>query len=616
MKKRLIYWLTPYVTPEQHEKAALLSGRYFIVRFFKDVPSMLLEFASQRAAVLMIGDAGPRDEVKAIMTKLAATPETYGVRFVLGFSDSQSEAIKIAFAFGYRDMLPFDLDAAQWLRRFSFSTSGTPTAMHAPAPMMTMNAISAVSVPARVVWLSPSKLRLETKVLPQVGTKLHLSGPIAHYLGLNTVTLTVEEHVKHNLRFRFAEAMVCRWTTPEQVLPKKNLLIEHLRKVDTGAACRVFCILHSGDIRTDLMETLRPPRFEIATALNKKSIVEEPKYFSPHIVFIEDRLCDDEHFPYLQEVAKIIGEEVPIVIIGTNTNYERLRTMGRKIIPLPQIRPTLPRMIFEKYLPKFAARTSYGEPNDAFLVNVASDFSMAEIRVAARLRQLHPHAVQIALATKLGNFGLCRIDAPFLGKWVGHGVYAKITDSYLDTRMQTDGFPNLIDCTLINVKADERTAMAAGILDIMHRQLVKGKTEAEAIASATTLPHLETSSVLVGHTPEINAARAALARSSTSTVGGTSRGTAGRDDASTDGEEEESSWIPQIDWKQLAKTLRPVMLFLLVTGVIFGALGYITFRVAPFYERSGSEISEQFIRFQSKMKKERGSRGGPGESSP
>ncbi len=596
MKKRLVYWLTPQVTPEQHEKAALLASRDFIVRFFRDVPSMLPEFAQQRAAVLVIGDAGAREDVKAIMAKLAATPETYGVRFVLVFSDYQSETIKTAFAFGYRDMLPLDLDGAQWLRRFLFSTSGTPTAMHAPAPMMTMNAISSVSVPARVVWLSPSKMRLETKVLPQIGTKLNLAGPIAQYLGQKTVTLTVEEHVKHNLRFRFAEAMVCRWTTPEQTIPKKNLLIDHLRKVDTGAACRVFCILHSGDVRTQLMETLRPPRFEIATALNKKSIVEEPKYFSPHLVFIEDKLCDDEHFPYIQEVAKIIGEDVPIVVIGTNTNYERLRAMGRKIIPLPQIRPTLPRMVFEKYLPRFAARASYGEPNDAFLVNIASEFSMAEVRVAARLRQLHPHAVQIALATKLGNFGLCRIDAPFLGKWLDHGVYAKITDSYLDTRMQTDGFPNLVDCTLINVRTEERTAMAAGIAQIMHRQLVKGQVQ-EDEAAMTTTP-LETSSLLVMPPPATTTAAAPANAPQASR----SLQRVARVAAANENEEEATPWLTQVDWQAFIKTLRPVMLFLFVTGIIFGVLGYITFRVAPGYEKSGSEYSEQFLKFQSKVR--------------
>lgn len=591
MRKRLVYWLAHTLSPLEREKAAFLAEKECEIQFFSDLSQLIGAFSVHRAGTVVLSDEGSQEDARALMARVAATPELYGVRFVLSVREPRYETMRVAYALGFRDIIPSDLDRRAWLRRFHFSTSIAPTSLPQPHPMMSLNAISAVHVPARVIWISSSRIRIETRIAAGIGSKFHMSGPIADYLGLKTLTLTVLEKPRLNLRYRFAEAFVCQWQAPDEALRKKGMLLEHLRKVDVGAACRAFGVIQSPEIRAELLEILKAPRFEVATALNKKGISEEPKYFHPHIVFIEDRMLGGDNSGQIAELLQSLDSRVPLVVIGLNADFDRLRSvaLGRKIIPLPRLKPTLPMMIFEKYLPH-RWLSGLGEPEDANLVHAGSEFSFAEIKLPARLRGIHPHAAELALPMQVGAYGLCRIESPYIGRILRRTPLAKITESYEDPRKQADDFRYCIECVFTDVMQGERTRLVRDLATSMEQFLVTGKLEGgedhlNADASETTAAMQPASAAAIANAspsvPQTMDAAASAAQAAE--------------------KEKAAPTLPEIDWRKTWVSLRPVAFFLAVTLVIFGVLGFVTFRIAPEYHRSGGNYSDQLKVFQSKM---------------
>lgn len=588
MRKRLVYWLARTLSPREREKAALLAEKECEVQFFSDLPQLIQAFSVQRAGTVVLSDEGSQEDSRALMIRACATPELYGVRFILSLRDQRAETLRTAYGLGFRDIIPSDLEKRAWLRRFLFSTSVAPTSLPQPHPMMSLNAISAVHVPARVIWVSPSRMRIETRVSAGIGSKLHMSGPIADYLGLKTATLTVLEKPRLNLRYRFAEAFVCQWQAPDNTLRKKGLLLEHLRKVDVGAACRAFGVIQSPEIRSELLEILKAPRFEVAMALNRKGISEEPKYFHPHIVFIEDRMLTSDGWGQVEELLQSLESRVPIVVLGLNADFDRLRgiALGRKIIPLPRLKPTLPMMIFEKYLPH-RWLSGLNEPEDAHLVHAGSEFSFSEIKLPARLRGVHPHAAELALPMQVGAYGLCRIESPFIGRFIKRTPIAKITESFEDPRKQADDFRYVIECAFADVIQTDRSRLTQDLSSSMSQYLTTGKLEGVDEALESEAPASIAAPGSAMQTAPQGATRAPVEASTTA--------------EEPVAEDKAAFSAPDIDWQKTWVSLRPVAMFLTVTMVIFGVLGFVTFVVAPNYSRSGSNYSEQLKVFQSKQ---------------
>ncbi len=48
----------------------------------------------------------------------------------------------------------------------------------------------------------------------------------------------------------------------------------------------------------------------------KKSLVSEPKYFTPQLVFIEYRLCEGEAMSRFQEMVNHIPKDSTVIVVG------------------------------------------------------------------------------------------------------------------------------------------------------------------------------------------------------------------------------------------------------------------------------------------------------------
>lgn len=591
MKKRLVYWFSFMPSQATKDKAALLTQKECDVRFFNELATLMTEFTNTRAPIIIFSDEGDKDALKKAMQRLNDFPEAHGVRFVLVTIESHAEIINTAINLGFRDIIAGDLDQNNWLRRFIFSTASSAGKLPLPQPMMTLSAMAAVNMPARLVWMSHQKMRIETKVQPAIGSRIQIAGPLATYFGAKSLTFTVESLPKTNLCFWFSGAIEGTWHVPEGTEQKRAILIDHLRKTGHGAGCRVYCIVQNPELRSQLLEVLTAPKFEVATALSRKSIAEEPKFFSPHIVFIEDQLCNDETYPYLKELDRELDPAIPLVVLNQEHGIQKLRSLlpSRRIMPLARIRPTLPGMILEKYLTKNTWRRGIGEPEDAYIINQESDFSLVEVTVAARVKQIHPQALQLALPMAVGNFGMCRLNLPFLSKQVSKSLVAKIHDSYdAEYVSAQDEFPHIINVSFGNALQADRAAIGQLMVDTLAKYVLAGGNKAAMTETSTTHPMEGRLGVPVQDAVrQIQRDTAKMRESIVEAVDQVA-------------EEARKAVAEKVDIEETIRSLKPLLVFAAVSLIIIGIISVITFQVLPHWQHSGSNYSEQLKVFQSK----------------
>lgn len=515
-KKRRTFWLVDAVTPRHRARALLLNEKGFDVQFFNSLDAVAAELETKRAAVIIVSDATDPKLTEKMLTTVMSLPETHGARLVLTVSQHVESVNQLAAAANVRDVIPFDIDDKQWTQRFVFATAGKSVPFVQPAGQVTFNNISQVSLPARLTWIGDGRLRLECRIRPPVGATLQLAGAFVKDLGLAHVTLTVEETQRDHLLYRFSDAILCSWSVPSVARDRATATLIALREQDTGPRCRVFVAARTTSLRNGVLQRFEDPRFEVSTALQKQSIVEEPKFFSPDVVFIEDQLVIDEGGSRFEAMLANLKPAATVVILGRVPDFAALTRnhAGHKLVLLPKLPKSIGQSILARYLPLDQRRRGAAGTDVAHLVS-DHPFSLAEVSMPARLHRLHPLAAQIALPYPVSNFALLRLESPVLRKMTGRHPWVKLTQTYADTHPDAAAFPHLADGYLADVDAAERTAIAqhltAVVVEAMQRYdasvtLLDGRTPELGSLKLPAAPRL----AVVGSSAAVAAVAAAL----------------------------------------------------------------------------------------------------------
>jgi hypothetical protein len=259
--------------------------------------------------------------------------------------------------------------------------------------------------------------------------------------------------------------------------------------------------VQSPALRTAILGRFDDPRFEVTTALQKQSIVDEPRFFTPDIVFIEDQLCLAENGERFDLMMKALDEQCTVLIFGKHEAVAALRRrhFGRRIVAFHKIPKNLAETVLTRFRPAHDGKIS-GLALDACHINAESPYSLAELTFAARLTRVHPHAAGVALPHIVGDFALCRLESPLLRKLLGRNPYMKFTATYSDGRSDHGGFPYLADGYLADLDQGERQALSQGLVRLMTEHLARFDTIAPASDAADTAP---------ARTPELGTAAAA-----------------------------------------------------------------------------------------------------------
>lgn len=505
LKKRRTYWIADVVTPLLRERALLLSHKGFDVQFFTSLDALMTELTARRAGVVVVSDDGDEKVTERILLTLMTMSEIQGARLVMVRNTHSDRINFLAACANFRDIIPSNLDERLWLTRFLYATANRSVHYVQPTGQITLNNISAVSLPARMTWISDRKVRLECRVKPPVGSSLSLTGAFAEAAGVSSLSLKVTATERSRLLYRFSDAVVCEWNGPASARERALKTIADLRAHDPGPRCRIFVAVSKVDVRNELLSRFVDPRFEVATALQKQSIVDEPKFFTPDIVVIEEALCHDEGGVRFKEMMAILSDLTTVIVLGRLNDYETLHKQypNRRILQLSRVPKGLAESVLERYMPHRDQQSATGE---AGACNVMADhpFSMAEVSFPARLHRVHPLAAKIAMPFPIGNFALVRLDSPLLRRMIDRHPYVKLTTTYQDTHPEAPPFVHVADCYFADIDQVERAKIAQSLSRIVTDNLAKLDATGSFINSTS----------LVGETrtPELGSARSGKTR--------------------------------------------------------------------------------------------------------
>lgn len=435
-----------------------MTGRGYEVHFFNTLDRMAAELETKRASVIVLSDEGDETEIENILVAMMTMPEIQSARLILATTRSSPKIRQLAACSNFRDIIPLDLDEKAFLNRFVYATAGRALNYVQPAGQIALKNISGVNFPARINWIKQNRIRLECKLKVPAGASIVINGRLAQALGVPSLTAKVLQTQRDHLIYRFSEAITAEWQVPSSLRERVQTALESLKAQSIGPRIRVFVAVQSTDIRNAILMQFEDPRFELAMALQRQSIIEDPKYFTPDVVFIEDSLASEEDGARFRQMLTNINAEATVFVIGILPGLEEIQKefVQHKLVALPRQGSVLSANVLARHLPVYSRNES-----DRSAVYFASEdpFSIAEVHVPARLTRIHPMAIQLALPYPSSNFGLVRVESPLLQKTIGRSPYVKITATYPDGHPQAAPFGHIIEGYLADCSVEERGAI-------------------------------------------------------------------------------------------------------------------------------------------------------------
>lgn len=434
MKRSGIYWLCPQINETHQRRAAILDEVGYQVYFFSNLEALIREVSIKRARVIVLGDEWDRETTLKCIQTFANIPDINGARLLLSNSKNDSDIMQAACLEGFRDMIPCDLEDTEWLQRFEFATSGMESILDLHEDLKKFEEKIEINLPARIVWIGPQTLWLESKTIANVGDTIRLKGALADRLGLKEIHGIVTEKQKSHLSYRFSEALVINWAkdASERANPQKlKDLREYLTKIDLGLRPKVFLAIQSPALRTTILRYTNRLKHEVHTALNKTSLAYEPRYFTPDLIFIEEQLTNGEGHQAFLEMVRFLPEHATIVTIGNR--YEgadiKISSGNRRMRTLRHIPTNLADLIERDYLAGFyQKKPEDGSIRPSFLPHDHA-ISYAQVSTDAKIQSADYLQIEISCASRINTYSLLKAEGTKLNNLLGGPAFLKVVAS-------------------------------------------------------------------------------------------------------------------------------------------------------------------------------------------
>ena len=472
VKKQRTYWLAAQITSVLQDRATLLLERGYEVSFYNSLADLASFLNRRRAGIIIVSDDFGDQETETIVKSLMAMPEVEGARMVM-VRYGHSEALNVlAGCANFRDLIPAELDAKQWVSRFVYATGGSPTPYVQPAGQVTLNNISAMHLPARITRLSGSTINIECRARPPVGTTLSLHGPLAVAAGVNSISLTVVETQRRNLLYRFSDGILATWQVPSAAKPKVLEILTQLHSQDTGPRCRVLLAAQTAVVRGKAMAMFAGPRFELSTAMRKQGIVDSANFFTPDLLIIESDLCIEGDGKRFHQLMDCLSLEATVLIIGPLPDFAALSAAWpmRHLMIAADVPADLPALMESRYLVAPQISVLPGADRTANIMK-KHPFSRGEVSFPVRLHRIHSQAVQVAMPYIIGNFALARLETPLLNKTIGRSPFIKVTATYEDTHPGAAPFTHLAEGYFADLSINEQRTLAGALVQLVTASL-------------------------------------------------------------------------------------------------------------------------------------------------
>ncbi|MES2745905.1 MAG: hypothetical protein V4655_10790, partial [Bdellovibrionota bacterium] len=429
-----IYWLCPSIEDVHQRRAAILDDIGYQVYFFQNLEALVKEVSIKRARVIVLGDEWDHDVAIKCMQTFANIPDINNARLLLWNSKNDFDLMQAACLEGFRDIIPHDLEDTEWLQRFEFATSGMESILDLHEGLKKLEEKIEIQMPARVVWIGPQTMWIESKTMAEVGDTIRLQGAFADRLGLKEIRAVVVEKQKSHLSYRFSEALVVNWAkdaAERADLQKLKETKEYLAKIDLGLRPKVFLAIQSPALRTTILRYTDRRKHEVHTALNKSSLVYEPKYFTPDIIFIEEQLTNGEgHQPFL-EMVRFLPEHATIVTIGSRHEGAdvKISSGNRRMRWLRHIPTNLADLIEKDYLQGFYMK----KPEDVSIrpAFIPQDHPLSYIMVnsEAKLQSADYLQIEVSCDSRIHTYSLLKVKSSKLSQLLGGPAFLKVVAS-------------------------------------------------------------------------------------------------------------------------------------------------------------------------------------------
>lgn len=436
MTQQGIYWLCEQPAQEHHRKAQLLADIDYEVTFFSELESLEVGISAKRVPIIIVSASEDTKSTLESIHALASNPAIQGARLIFSYLKEQHEVLRFVAGQGFRDILQLDWDDHTWLERFEFSTAAQSEIR------IVENDLQAASceaidtfIPARLVWLNQQSMWLESRLRPEKTTELTLTGAITEKFSTHDeLAIAVSDRIQNHLVFRFSEAIVAHWQPNSEFSDSDtHRSFMQLWEQNQGAKPKVFLAVQSPALRNTLLKYLPQSKYDVHTALQKKSVVTEPKFFSPHLVFIEDRICAGEAMVRFQEMVSNIPATSTVVVVGGRDDISSFKNFssGRRIEAMSRIPKNLADIIDKQLLPVDALETK----SSLCHLSSSSELSFCEIKLSGKISAIGEEMIEIHLPVALESFGLIRLNPKKLGTQKNASYYFKV----VATRKSDDG---------------------------------------------------------------------------------------------------------------------------------------------------------------------------------
>ncbi len=323
------------------------------------------------------------------------------------------------------------------------------------------------------MWISPQRVLIEARMRPEPETSLAFTGAFAQAIGAKSISLTVVEHRHSGLVYRFSDAMLCSWAVSEETYEKAQAVLADMKDHCLGPRCRIFLASSSPSVRQTLAKIFDPNRFDLNFALQKQSIVDEPKYFSPDVIFIDSAFFGPEQINFIKQAMANIGDDVPIYVLGKSIERVELqaRFPGKNFTVLGGIQARLSDLVYQKYLDS-VTKDRQSADQDAIHLSPNHPFATLKVQMSARTHVLSRGGMSFGVSSSLGLHGICQVESPLFTKVLGRSPYVKIHAAVAHAETE-DHHSRVYESFYSNLSAKERYDLGVGLADYIAQKFVE-----------------------------------------------------------------------------------------------------------------------------------------------
>ena len=421
-----VYWLKSENSEEFSSKKDVLCELDYAVEDFTSYEELLERVKIKRSTIIIITPQSNSEEEMKELQSIVTTPELQGARFIISYDKPSTQYFERAISEGVRDIISSHLNDNKWLRNFLFAVKGnSDSESKVYGSRIHVNDDIKITLPSRVSWWDGKKGVVEAKLRFKKGQRAHVSGALFESFGLPVANLEVEEAGQQNLIYRFSQYF--KASLLDEVSPDaKAKTLEVLSTIKEEKRYKVFIASSSPALRTALLTYLPKQEFDTHTAMQKYSMVSEPQFFTPDIVFIESRLCEGDGMSKFQEICSHLPEHAIICVVGQAdisafTNF----ATGKKVIGLKNIPKNLTEVL-RKETENFPKERTDETALHNIRIPGSHNFSYCRVHLFVKRLGVHEKELEFVVEEDLLPYSLIKVESTMFEKLYNFNIFAKI----------------------------------------------------------------------------------------------------------------------------------------------------------------------------------------------